>query len=218
MTIDPKAAAANVLRLVAIRFGAAAVREPGTIGAELSKAARARGLSIPLADYLETLARRHDLFATAFRLAARAARSEDAEALALEPLERTKHGVYFASKAQHGPRWQALRSGGLPVCSTWIDESGEGETSDWADLWLGNVTEASSARVIIAYNEPGERMKGALVEIGAALACETRVLWVGSTRDPESKDYTVISHPLVAICPSLDAAVDAARAVLEGSR
>jgi hypothetical protein len=64
---------------VAFRFGA--VQTPGTIGADIGKAARAKGLSTPLADYLETIARRHEMIARAFRLAVRAANGESIETL-----------------------------------------------------------------------------------------------------------------------------------------
>lgn len=93
--------------------------------------------------------------------------------------------VYVASKSTHGPDWQILRGlwkGDHPrvrVVSTWIDESGEGETADMGDLWSRCIDEASSADLVLAYHEAGEEWKGAFVEIGAALAAGADVIVVG---------------------------------------
>lgn len=104
-------------------------------------------------------------------------------------------GIYIASKSKHGPRWVTLRNRGWPICSTWIDESGEGQTSDWRDLWDRCVNEAASADVMIMYVEPGEVMKGGLVEMGAALARGVRVFYVG----PEGL-LSALHHRLVSWC------------------
>jgi hypothetical protein len=122
-----------------------------------------------------------------------------------------KHGVYLASKAKHGDRWKALRAADLPVRSTWIDEWELGDTHDYADLWRRNITEASTSKVLIAYREPGETMKGALSEIGAAISHGVPVLWVGA-----EDGYTVSRHKLVTLCLSLEHALDLARAILAG--
>ena len=118
-----------------------------------------------------------------------------------------RKGIYIASKAKHGQRWRALRADGVPIISTWIDESGEGETADWGGLWMRSIREASGATAVVVYNEPEERMKGALVEIGAALSHNVPVFWSGPDRDPEDKEYTVVRHPLVTRCASLGQAV-----------
>jgi hypothetical protein len=116
-------------------------------------------------------------------------------------------GIYIASKAKHGWMWLNLRATGLPIISTWINESEPGQTDDWSDLWSRNLTEASSASAIVVYNEPGERMKGALVEVGAALARGVPVFWYGPRHDPEGKEYTVARYPLVRVCGSLGQAI-----------
>jgi len=132
-----------------------------------------------------------------------------------EPQRRT--GIYIASKAKHGPRWRALRANGVPIISTWIDESEAGATDDWGDLWSRSISEASGAAAFIVYNEPGEAMKGALSEIGAALLAGVPVLWVGPDADLSGSEYTVVRHPLVLHAASLDEAVDLARALAGAS-
>jgi hypothetical protein len=121
-------------------------------------------------------------------------------------------GIYIASKAKHGWRWRQLRDSGLPIVSSWIDESGDGQTTDWSDLWNRNVSEASAALALIVYNESGEQMKGALVEIGSALAFGVPVFWVGTYHDLDGKEYTVVRHRLVTRCLSLTHAINQAKA------
>ena len=93
--------------------------------------------------------------------------------------EQARSGIYIASKSKHGPRWVALRDTGIPIISTWIDESGEGQTSDWQDLWDRCIREASTAAAFVMYVEPGEVHKGSLAELGAALHAGVPVFWVG---------------------------------------
>ena len=130
----------------------------------------------------------------------------------------SRRGIYFASKAKHGSRWVNLREElaqrGLQVTSTWIDECEPGDTEDHADLWCRNVAEASAAAALIHYVEAGERPKGALSEVGAALARGVPVLWVGP-----SCDYTVSRHPGVTWFPSLvEALARAVELALEAER
>jgi hypothetical protein len=109
----------------------------------------------------------------------------------------TRARVYVASKAEHGPLWRELRAAGEPIISTWIDESGPGQTADWPGLWWRCIQEASTATALVCYCREGERpLKGALVEVGAALAHGVPVYWVG----PEQ---SVTRHPLVTVCLTL---------------
>lgn len=112
---------------------------------------------------------------------------------------------YIASKTVHGPRWRRLRDAGHEIISTWIDEAEVGATSDWADLWVRCVCEAASADALLLYREPGEFLKGALVEAGAALASGKIVYAVGC----EGQSFT--NHPLVVKCSSLDDALQILR-------
>ena len=87
-------------------------------------------------------------------------------------------GLYVASKTRHAHLWRSLRNV-MPVCSTWIDEAGPGESKNLADLWDRCIREASAADAVLVYCAPGEILKGAFVELGAALASGVPVFAVG---------------------------------------
>ena len=109
--------------------------------------------------------------------------------------------VYVASKTKHAGKWLALRASGLAVNSTWIDEAGVGESACFIDLWIRCVREASRADALLLYVEPGDVLKGALVEVGAALGCGVPVHVVGAP------DGSWVNHPLVRRHESLEDAL-----------
>lgn len=65
------------------------------------------------------------------------------------------------------------------IISTWIDEALPGQTKDDGELAARCIMEASGADRVIVYGEPGEVLKGALIEVGAALASDVEVVSVG---------------------------------------
>jgi hypothetical protein len=109
--------------------------------------------------------------------------------------------IYIASKTVHAPRWRTLRAQGLPIISTWIDEAGFGETVSFVDLWRRCVEEAAGAACLIAYREPGEVLKGGLVEIGAALGAKRPVFLVGF----DESNFSFKHHPFAFTCDFADA-------------
>lgn len=121
-----------------------------------------------------------------------------------EAEKREGHGIYVASKTVHAQMWKRYRNLGAPIISTWLDEAGVGETADFPDLWQRCISEAASCEALIAYREPGEVLKGAFIEIGAALANGRKVYCVG---DFEGMSFT--NHPLVAQVPDVAAAIRA---------
>lgn len=117
---------------------------------------------------------------------------------------RVKSGIYTASKTVHAQKWRELRAAGTPVIASWIDEAGVGETDDFADLWRRCIGEASRAAAVVLYREPGEVLKGAFIEAGAALAVGTPVHAVGCS------EFSFVNHPLVTQHPNLSSAILAA--------
>lgn len=119
--------------------------------------------------------------------------------------EPKRIGVYIASKTKHAPKWKALRESGVPIISTWIDEAGIGETKCFTDLWRRCIDEAKNAERMIVYAEDGDELKGALVEVGAALAGGTPVYVVGKVEPLK----TARNHRLVTEVSSLEEALRA---------
>lgn len=118
--------------------------------------------------------------------------------------ETGQSGIYMASKTRHADRWKALRASGVPIISTWIDEAGPGESTCLTDLWRRCIEEARSAAALVVYREPGENLKGAFVEVGAALSAGVPVYAVGM------EEFSVVNHRLVECVPELDNAIRAA--------
>lgn len=111
--------------------------------------------------------------------------------MTIEDEERGPGGIYIASKTKHAEHWRDWRSRGLPIISTWIDEAGPGESTDLADLWRRCIAEASSCELLVCYREADDVLKGAFIELGAALA-SGREVWAFGLRD-----YTVANHPSI---------------------
>lgn len=83
-------------------------------------------------------------------------------------------GFYVASRAsvpERSASWRAFRDQGVPIVSTWIDEAGDGETADFSELWDRINREIASCIGLVLYAEETDfPLKGALVEVGIALA------------------------------------------------
>lgn len=114
-------------------------------------------------------------------------------------------GIYVASKTKHAKKWQDYRSAGFPICSTWIDETGENEPDDLRGLWKRCIKESSECSALVAYAEPGDVWKGAFIEIGSALASGKIVFAVGC--DP---NLSFLNHPNARLVSSLGEAMNQA--------
>jgi len=119
-------------------------------------------------------------------------------------VETHRPRAYVASKSKHAPMWRALRdSGQLNIISTWIDMDGDGVIDDWPSFWADCTDQAVAADAVVAYYEPGETWKGALVEIGCQLANAGTVIVVGSPGGSWTQ------HPDVRLVDSMDEAIHA---------
>lgn len=110
--------------------------------------------------------------------------------------------IYIASKTVHAPTWLELRVHGFPIISSWIDEAGVGMTADFSDLWRRCIDEAKSCDRLVAYRATGETLKGAYIEIGAALSAEKPVVLVG-----DFDGMSFVHHPLVSQMPDVQSAM-----------
>lgn len=108
--------------------------------------------------------------------------------------------LYVASKANMGDYWKVIRQTArvrydVRIISSWIDESGEGESESMEALWVRCIQEAASCDAVLALHRSGDVWKGAFVEIGAALAAGKHVFVIG---DPPG---SWVHHPLVHRIP-----------------
>jgi hypothetical protein len=113
--------------------------------------------------------------------------------------------IYTASKTAHAQKWRALRRD-HDVTASWIDEAGESQTADYSELATRCITDIESADVLLLYCEPGELLKGALIEAGIALALGKQVRCVGEcaslsrvfNRHPLWRQFATIKEALNA--------------------
>jgi len=82
--------------------------------------------------------------------------------------------IYTASKTKHAHKWIELRNNGVNVISTWIDEAGQGQTKDMADLCRRCIQESIDCDAMIVYAEEGDYLKGAFIEMGIALSVPSK--------------------------------------------
>jgi hypothetical protein len=92
---------------------------------------------------------------------------------------RTGKKIYVASRAsipERAQMWREMRANGANIVSSWIDESGVGETENYEELWsriLGEIT--TCARLVLYVEKEDFPLKGALIECGMALALDKEV-------------------------------------------
>jgi hypothetical protein len=111
-------------------------------------------------------------------------------------------GIYVASRTRHAARWRALRSDGVPIASTWIDDAGADAITSLGGHWVRAIAEAKAAAALVAFAGPGETLQhGSLVEVGVALGHGVPVFVAGGTSG------TWVCHPLVTVCSSLEEAI-----------
>lgn len=141
-------------------------------------------------------------------LGVQAARRAGKEGQAL----KTIYAASRASIAARGSMWRTLRAAGAPIISSWIDEDGEGETGSFAELWTRIEAEIRSCSRLVLYVEPEDfPLKGALVEVGMALALGKPVVVVSPGVELEPRSMRPIgswaAHPLVSFNHNIKEAV-----------
>lgn len=128
-------------------------------------------------------------------------------------------GIYVTSKVKHAAMWLSLRESGVPVISTWIDDTQDAQSklrpdddAAWEDLWRRCIDEAATCDALVAYVEPDDVLKGGLVEIGAALSNGRPVFAVGTFAG------SFCRHRLVTQCSSVSEAVNKATQAMAAAR
>jgi len=128
----------------------------------------------------------------------------------------TNTGTYIASRAslpERSAAWRRLRDvDGWKITSTWIDEAGAGQSNDIGSLWVRIESEIAGSERLILYVEPGDfPLKGALIEVGIAIAhlIPIRVVAPGVQIDPVSFRPlgSWVCHPLAKFADTMDEAL-----------
>lgn len=121
-----------------------------------------------------------------------------------------KLNVYIASKFHHAERWKKLTVSGwsqFHFTSRWFKQYA-GYIPDEPEFckmgWIHDIEDVKRADVVVVYggDQANDRLRGALVEAGAALAFGRHVIVVGDNPDFGTWQY----HPLVHKVGTLEAA------------
>lgn len=132
------------------------------------------------------------------------------------PVVTTNVGTYIASRASLAERsaaWRRLRDDGWKITCSWIDEAGAGQSTDIESLWSRIEQEIAGSERLVLYVEPEDfPLKGALIEVGMAIAhrIPIRVVAPGVVLDPVSfrPIGSWVRHPLVAFADTMDEALE----------
>src|SRR5260221_5839328 len=111
--------------------------------------------------------------------------------------------VYTASKLRHAELWRALKWENVIWTARWpfIHVDKIPDTGGFAArFWEHDMQDVAKADLVLVYAEPEDKLRGALVEVGAALATGKKVIVIG-----EHEDYgTWQFHPNVIRIARLD--------------
>ena len=118
--------------------------------------------------------------------------------------------VYIASKLSYAKRFRDLREiwgmRGVDLHARWFDQAElehvnhELTPHDFHVFWLVDEEDVRQSDAVILYAENGDRLRGALVEVGMAIALGKLVIVIG-----DHPDYgTWQHHPVVTRADSLD--------------
>jgi hypothetical protein len=124
--------------------------------------------------------------------------------------------IYGASRASIPERsimWKQMIVEGANIVCSWINESGPEETQDFSELWSRIQAEINSCGRLVLYVENGDLpLKGALVEVGMALALGKPVWIVCKDIILTKRDLKPLgswaNHPLITFCADIRKACD----------
>lgn len=98
--------------------------------------------------------------------------------------------IYIASKTKHAQKWVDLRNSGVNIISTWIDEAGDGQSPNLSDLCSRCISESMSCDAMVVYAEDGDYLKGAFIEMGAALSVPNKPIYLVGSVLPYGSAFT----------------------------
>lgn len=114
-----------------------------------------------------------------------------------------EHAIYTAGKTWQAEKFRWLRDTvGFNVCARWIDLAPESEfvLNEKPKLWQMCMEDVARCDFVLLYSEEeSEEQRGALVEIGAAMALNKPIYAIGKCRSimPNGiSDVAFTHHPL----------------------
>lgn len=121
--------------------------------------------------------------------------------------------VYIASKLTYAAKLRQLREewkvDSIDLHARWFDQAhlethGNPTPDEFHIHWLVDEEDVKRSDAVIVYGLPEDKLRGALIEAGIAIACGILTIVVG-----DSPDYgTWQHHPVVAKADSLEHARD----------
>jgi hypothetical protein len=129
-------------------------------------------------------------------------------------------GIYVASKTWHAGMWCKLRAKGYPIASSWIDtvddagfdHVGNNIESLWLKILAQDLSLHNCRGVVLYATKSDFPLRGALIEVGMALALGHRIAVVMSDYQIDPRNYQPLGswfmHPAVRLYKTIDAAFE----------
>lgn len=117
--------------------------------------------------------------------------------------------VYIASKLNYAKQFRNYRTDwkvdGIDLHARWFDQAHIEQNSnptpeDFHIFWLVDEEDVKTSQALILYAQENDKLRGALVEAGIAIAHGILVIVIGDHPDYGTWQY----HPLVAKADSFD--------------
>jgi hypothetical protein len=110
---------------------------------------------------------------------------------------------YVSSKLRHKQLWL---DSGLDIISSWIQGEQLSDPSELSDMWVRYFEELQDCSCLIMYLEHGDKPKGALIELGAAVAHNKPIyiIWDSTPKQLENLVGTIVHHHSVTVTTSLE--------------
>jgi hypothetical protein len=123
--------------------------------------------------------------------------------------------IYVSSRIKFAQMWLDLKVQYPLIHATWLLTTPPLSPNDWKRLWDACLVEAKTAGALVLYAPDEEVLKGALVEVGAALSHNVPVFYVGlEGRLPLGN---LINNPYILRRDTLESALEDATKLLIGT-
>jgi hypothetical protein len=88
--------------------------------------------------------------------------------------------IYIASKVKHAHKWKLLQKRGVLFNCAWLNITEEHlNSAAYEKLWDCIIADVKNCAALILYVEKDDVLKGALIEVGVALACGIPIYVIG---------------------------------------